>query len=125
MSNKKIILKADSPLALEYYKKKFNDIEVEVRREAFDDWNEVELTIPSNITLPESGSDYFSTKELGINTNIIDVSENTSIQYTILTEIDDDLKEIIDEKYGSNDSFSDEWELFKKDYQINYYNLIK
>ena len=85
----------------------------------------IEAVFPSNITLPGSGSDYFSTKELGINTNIIDVSENTSIQYTILTEIEDDLKEIIDEKYGSNDSFSDEWELFKKDYQINYYNLIK
>lgn len=41
MSNKTILLKIDSPLALEYYKKKINDIEVLVRREAFDDWSEV------------------------------------------------------------------------------------
>ena len=123
MSNKTILLKIDSPLALEYYKKKINDIEVLVRREAFDDWSEVELTIPSTVTLPESGSDYFSTKELGIDVNIIDVSEDTSVQYTILTDIDDDLRDMINEEYGSNDSFNDDWELYKTDYQIDFYTV--
>ena len=56
-----------------------------MRREVFDDWNDVELTIPSKVTLPDTGSGYFSIKELGI--NIINVSENTSAQYTILTDI--------------------------------------
>ena len=59
MSNKTSLLKIDSPLTLEYYKKNINDIEVLVRREAFDDWSEAELTIPSTVTLPESGSGYF------------------------------------------------------------------
>lgn len=67
-------IKVSSPIALEYFKKKINDIEVEVRREQFDDWNEVELTIPSTVTLPDSESGYFSTKELGIDVNILDVS---------------------------------------------------
>ena len=123
MSSKKILLKVKSPLKLEYYKKKINDIEVEVCREQFDDWHEVELTIPSTVTLPESGSDYFSTKELGIDVNIIDVSEDTSVQYTILTDIDDDLRDIINEEYGSNDSFNDDWELYKTDYQIDFYSV--
>jgi len=30
-------IKVSSPIALEYFKKKINDIEVEVRREQFDD----------------------------------------------------------------------------------------
>ena len=60
--------------------------------EQFDDWHEVELTIPSTVTLPESESGYFSTKELAIDVNILDVSEDTSVQYTILTDIDDDLE---------------------------------
>ena len=124
MSNlQKINLKIDRPLALEYYKKKIDNIIVKVRREVFDDWNDVELTIPSKVTLPVSGSGYFSIKELGININIINVSENTSAQYTILTDIEDDLIEIIDEKYGSNDSFNDDWKLFKTDYQIDFYTL--
>ena len=124
MSNlQKIKLKIDRPLALEYYKKTINNIIVKVRRELFDDWNDVELTIPSNVTLPDSGSGYFSIKELGININIINVSENTSAQYTILTDIEDDLIEMIDEKYGSNDSFNDDWKLFKTDYQIDFYTL--
>ena len=102
MSNlQKIKLKIDRPLALEYYKKKIDNIIVKVRREVFDDWNDVELTIPSKVTLPVSGSGYFSIKELGININIINVSENTSAQYTILTDIEDDLMEMIDEKHGS------------------------
>ena len=123
MSNKTILLKIDSPLTLEYYKKNINDIEVLVRREAFDDWSEAELTIPSTVTLPDSGSDYFSTKELGIDVNIIDVSEDTSAQYTILTDIDDDLRDMINEEYGSNDSFNDDWELYKTDYQIDFYSV--
>ena len=123
MSNKTSLLKIDSPLTLEYYKKNINDIEVLVRREAFDDWSEAELTIPSTVTLPESGSDYFSTKELGIDVNIIDVSEDTSAQYTILTDIDDDLRDMINEEYGSNDSFNDDWELYKTDYQIDFYSV--
>jgi len=123
MSNKTSLLKIDSPLTLEYYKKNINDIEVLVRREAFDDWSEAELTIPSTVTLPDSGSDYFSTKELGIDVNIIDVSEDTSVQYTILTDIDDDLRDMINEEYGSNDSFNDDWELYKTDYQIDFYSV--
>jgi len=123
MSNKTILLKIDSPLTLEYYKKNINDIEVLVRREAFDDWSEAELTIPSTVTLPDSGSEYFSTKELGIDVNIIDVSEDTSVQYTILTDIDDDLRDMINEEYGSNDSFNDDWELYKTDYQIDFYSV--
>ena len=94
-----------------------------MRREVFDDWNDVELTIPSKVTLPDTGSGYFSINELGININIINVSENTSAQYTILTDIADDLIEMIDEKYGSNDSFNDDWKLFKTDYQIDFYTL--
>ena len=121
MSSKTVRLKVNSPLALEYYKKKINDIEVEVRREQFDDWHEVELTIPSTVTLPESESGYFSTKELGIDVNILDVSEDTSVQYTILTDIDDDLRDMIDEEYGSSDIFNEEWELYKNDYQIDFY----
>ena len=124
MSNlQKIKLRIDRPLALEYYKKKINNIIVKVRREAFDDWNIVELSIPSTVTLPDSGSGYFSTKELGIKVNILNVSENTSVQYTILTDIDDNLREIIDEKYGSNDSFNDDWKLYKTDYQIDFYTV--
>ncbi len=38
MSSKTVRLKVNTPLALEYYKKKINDVEVEVRREQFDDW---------------------------------------------------------------------------------------
>ena len=94
-----------------------------MRREVFDDWNDVELTIPSKVTLPDTGSGYFSINEVGININIINVSENTSAQYTILTDIADDLIEMIDEKYGSNDSFNDDWKLFKTDYQIDFYTL--
>jgi len=94
-----------------------------VRREAFDDWSEAELTIPSTVTLPESGSGYFSTKELGIDVNTIDVTEDTSVQYTILTDIDDDLRDMINEEYGSNDSFNDDWELYKTDYQIDFYSV--
>ena len=30
---------------------------------------------------------------------------------------------MIDEKYGSNDSFNDDWKLFKTDYQIDFYTL--
>ena len=62
MSNKTVLLKIDSPLALEYYKKKINDI-------------------------------------------------------------DDDLREMINEEYGSNDSFNDDWELYKTDYQIDFYTV--
>ena len=79
-----------------------------MRREVFEDWNDVELTIPSKVTLPDSGSGYISIKELRININIINVSENSSAQYTILTNIEDDLIEMIDEMYGSNDSFNDD-----------------
>ena len=123
MSSKTVRLKVNSPLALEYYKKKINDVEVEVRREQFDDWHKVELTIPSTVTLPESESGYFSTKELGIDVNILDVSEDTSVQYTILTDIDDDLRDMIDEDYGSIDIFNEEWELSKTDYQIDFYTV--
>ncbi len=45
------------------------------------------------------------------------------MQYTILTDIDDDLREMINEEYGSNDSFNDDWELYKTDYQINFYTV--
>ena len=62
MSNKTVLLKIDSPLAMEYYKKKINDI-------------------------------------------------------------DDDLREMINEEYGSNDSFNDDWELYKTDYQIDFYTV--
>ena len=118
-----MLLKIDSPLVLEYYKKKINDIEVSVRREIFDEWNEVELTIPSTVKIPVSGNGYFSPKELDIKVNILNVSENTSVQYTILTDIDDNLREMIDEKYGSNDSFNDDWKLYKTDYQIDFYTF--
>ena len=116
-------IKVSSPIALEFFNKKINDIEVEVRREQFDEWNEVELTIPSTVTLPESESGYFSTKELGVDVNILDVSEDTSVQYTILTDIDDDLRDRIDEEYGSSDIFNEDWELYKTDYQIDFYTV--
>jgi len=118
-----MLIKIYNPLVLKYYKKKINNIMVKVRRESFDDWNIVELTIPSTVTLSDSGSGYFSTKELGIKVNILNVSENTTVQYTILTDIDDNLREIIDEKYGSNDSFNDDWKLYKTDYQIDFYTF--
>lgn len=118
-----MLLKIDSPLASEYSKKKVNNIGLKVRREAFDVWNGVELTIASTEKLPVSGSGYFSTKELGIEFNIIDIGEDTSVQYTVLNNIDGGISEMINKKYGSNDSFNDDWKLYKTNYQSDFYTL--
>ena len=117
MSSKKILLKVKSPLKLEYYKKKINDIEVEVRRELA--WSRTHH--PINCSFAWVWERLFSTKELGIDVNILDVSEDISVQYTILTDIDDDLRDMIDEEYGSSDIFNEEWQLYKNDYQIDFY----
>ena len=51
---KTILIKALGPCSIEKYKKDFDGVEVEVHREAFDDWNDLELTVPDDVELPES-----------------------------------------------------------------------
>lgn len=120
---KSIIIKAISPCAVSKYKKDFDRIEVEVHREVFDDWNEVELSIPDNVELPKSGRQ-FSTKAMGIEHNVLEISDDSHIQIRVITEInDEEIEETINE-HEEEDDWEDEWELVGVDYIISEYEII-
>lgn len=119
---KTILIKALGPCSIEKYKKDFDGVEVEVHREAFDDWNDLELTVPDDVELPESGVS-FSLYALGIEYDIEDISSGSHIQTTVITDIDDEeIEEAIDE-HEANDDWEEEWELTGHDYIINRYEL--
>ena len=119
---KTILIKALGPCSIEKYKKDFDGVEVEVHREAFDDWNDLELTVPDDVELPESGVS-FSLYALGIEYDIEDISSGSHIQTTVITDIDDEeIEEAIDE-HEANDDWEEEWELIGYDYIIYSYEF--
>ena len=119
---KTILIKALGPCSIEKYKKDFDGVEVEVHREAFDDWNDLELTVPDDMELPESGVS-FSPDALGIEYDIEDISSGSHIQKTVITDIDDEeIEEAIDE-HEANDDWEEEWELIGRDFIIHDYEF--
>jgi hypothetical protein len=118
---KTILIKAIGPCSIEKYKKDFDGVEVEVHREAFDDWNELVLTVPDAVDLPQSGTS-FSVDALGIDYDIEDISSGSHVQASVITDIDDeDIEDAIYE-FEASDDWS-EWELIGRDYIINSYEL--
>ncbi len=118
-----LVIKAIGPCAISKYKKDFDGLEIEVHREAFDDWNEVELTIPDDVSLPEPGVS-FSVYSLGIEYDIQDISSGSDIQKNVITDFDnEEIDEIIDE-HEEYDYWDEEWELIGKDYIITDYQIV-
>ena len=118
---KAVFMKAIGPCAIEKYKRDFDGVEVEVHRQAFDDWNELEMTVPDGVDLPDSGTS-FSVDSLGIDYDIEDISDGSHVQASVITNIDDeDIQEVIDE-CEANDDWN-EWELIGNDYIIHDYEL--
>ena len=119
-----ILVKTIGPCAVSKYKKDFDGLEVEVHREAFDDWNEVELTIPDDVKLPPPGVT-FSAPGLGIEYDIHDISSGCHIQKSVMTDFDnEEIDEIIDE-HEANDDWDEEWDLIGGDYIIDDYEILK
>ena len=120
---KKIKVRAFSPCSTETYQRDFNGSLVQVRREAFDGWNDLELELPNGKNLP-TASTGFSLKQLGIEYDILDISSHSDIQHTVLTDInDDEIEEFIDECAG-DDNWEEEWDLVDHDYSVNRYELL-
>jgi hypothetical protein len=119
-----ILIKAISPCSIEKYKKDFDGIEVEIHREAFDNWNEVILEIPEGVEIPKPGES-FSTYALGIEPDIQDISSGSDIQISIVTELDDEEIEEAIYEHEANDDWEEEWELIGHDYIIYNYEILK
>ncbi len=113
------VLRVEKPCFIEIFKKTIYGIEVYVKRAAFDAWNDVELNIPIQTDLPPSGQP-FSIKDLVIDMNILKISTESTVQYTILGEVPINVKSKIDENIKT-DSFAKEWEKIEEDYIIQYY----
>ena len=119
---KTILIKANGPCSIEKYKKDFDGVELEVHRQAFDDWNDLELTVPDDVELPASGVG-FSPDALGIEYDIEDISNDSHVQASIITAIDDEeIEEAIDE-HEANDDWEEEWDLIGRDFMIYDYEL--
>ena len=120
---KTITIRAFDPCSTETYQRDFNGLLVQVRREAFDEWNDLEVTLPNGKKLPTSSQD-FSLKQLGIEYDILDISSHSDIQHTVLTNINDDgIEEFIDE-CAEDDNWEEEWSLVGYDYILNRYELL-
>ena len=118
---KTISMRVDDALAIELYKKTIDGVEVVVRLEGIDAWNDITLTIPQDSKLPANGQQ-FSTADLNFEVSIEDISPQCSIQYTILTEVSPEIEEQI-ETYGEDDNWADEWEHIGSDYIIQSYKI--
>ena len=55
---KTISMRVDDALAIELYKKTIDGVEVVVRRESTDDWNDITLTLPQDSKLPANGQQF-------------------------------------------------------------------
>ena len=51
---KTVSINAIDPCSIKRYQKDSDGVKVEIRRESFDDWNNVKLTIPDGVELPET-----------------------------------------------------------------------
>ena len=120
---KKLILKVHSPVDIEVYEKDYSGTKIQVRREACDDWNEISLTVPDGISLPANRAQ-FSVKALGLEHDILDVSDDTHIQSTVISIVtDEDIQEELAE-HSSNDDWCDTWELIHTDYIVADYEIL-
>lgn len=117
-----VSIKAIDPCSIQMYKKDFDGVKVEIRRESFDDWNDLKLTIPDGVELPETGV-IFSPHALGIEYDIEEFSEGCYVQNTVITEINDqNIQSALDE-HEANDDWEEEWELIGTDYIIDSYEI--
>jgi len=117
-----VSIKAIDPVSIQMYKKDFDAVKVEIRRESFDDWNDLKLTIPDGVELPESGV-IFSPHAEGIEYDIEEFSEGCYVQTTVITEINDqNIQSALDE-HEANDDWEEEWELIGTDYIIDSYEI--
>lgn len=100
---KTVSIKAIDPCSIKRYEKDFDGVKVEIRRESFDDWNDLKLTIPDGVELPEIGV-IFSPHALGIEQDIEKFSGGCYVQKTVITEIkNENIQSALDENEANND----------------------
>ena len=100
---KTVSIKAIDPCSIKRYEKDFYGVKVEIRRESFDDWNDLKLTIPDGVELPEIGV-IFSPHALGIEYYIEKFSGGCYVQKTVITEIkNENIESALDENEANDD----------------------
>ena len=100
---KTVSIKAIDPCSIKRYEKDFDGVKVEIRRESFDDWNDLKLTIPAGLELPETGV-IFSPHALGIEQDIEEFSGGCYVQKTVITEIkNENIQSALDDNEANDD----------------------
>jgi hypothetical protein len=115
-------MRVTSPCKLETYAKEVDGVQVVVQRFAIDDWNDIELTMGESVDIPESGIS-FSTRKLGIDYDIIDISSSTQIGHTLLSPSNGRLEGEVEADI--QDDCWDDWELIEEDYTIENYEWME
>ena len=114
-----IRIRALKPCDTETYKKRIDGYDVIVRREQFDDWNDLEIELQDGVELPQLGK-MFDLTEVAESYSIIDISSNTHIEFDELSDIPDEIREQVDEAIEEDD-FSNGWEIIGETYLIDDY----
>mgnify|MGYP000335318935 CR=1 FL=1 len=118
-----VVIRAISPCDAVTYKKRINGHDIVIRREQYDDWNDLEINLQDDTQLPESGKTFDLVKEAE-SYSIIDISPDTHIQFDELSDIPDEVREQVDEEM-EEDHFPSNWEIIEKQYLVDDYRHIE